>query len=116
MTLTFAQTLDVAVVVFALFLGHFLVIAAGAYYGLWSLGRERLRAHRIQQQPLRDAKPRRELAFSVLSISIFTVLLTAMWALDQLGFTAIYWDVDAYGWGWFAASIAVMALVHDSYY
>ncbi len=116
MTLTLAQTLDVAVIVFALFLGHFLVIAAGSYYGLWILGRERLRAHRIQQQPLRDAKPRRELAFSVLSISIFTMLLTAMWALDRVGLTAIYWDVDVYGWGWFVASIAVMALVHDSYY
>ena len=116
MDLSLTQTLDVAVIVFALFVGHFLLIASGAYYGLWVFGREAFDAHRIQQQPLRDAKPRRELAFSLLSISIFTVLLTGRWVFDRLGFTAIYWDVAEYGWGWFFASIAVMALVHDSYY
>ncbi|MDZ7825126.1 MAG: sterol desaturase family protein [Gammaproteobacteria bacterium] len=36
--------------------------------------------------------------------------------VDRLGFTAVYWDPAEYGWGWFVASIGVMALIHDSYY
>lgn len=116
MTLSLPQTLDVALVVFALFYGHFLVIAALAYGLCWRLGRDALAPRRIQQRPLRDPKPRRELAFSTLSIGIFTLLLTGLWAFDQFGWTALYWDVAEHGWLWFWAQIAVLAVVHDSYY
>ncbi|MEE4359980.1 MAG: sterol desaturase family protein [Pseudomonadales bacterium] len=110
------QLVDVALIVFALFYGHFLLIATGAYAAVWMAGRRRFAPHRIQQQPLRAAQPRRELAWSTLSIVIFTALLTSLWFLDQLGWTAIYWDVGTYGVPWFVGQIVVMALVHDSYY
>lgn len=116
MDFTPIQLFSVAGLVFALFFGHFLLIAAGTWGLVWRLGARRLAPRRIQQQPLRDPKPRRELAFSTLSIAIFTVLLTGLWALDRLGWTAVYWDVGDHGWGWFVASIALMALIHDSYY
>jgi sterol desaturase/sphingolipid hydroxylase (fatty acid hydroxylase superfamily) len=116
MDFTPMMLLDVAVIVFALFFGHFLIVAAGAYGAIWMAGRDALAHRRIQLKPLRDAKPRRELAFSTLSIAIFTVLLTGLWVLDRLGVGAIYWDVAEHGWGWFVASIALMALIHDSYY
>ncbi len=102
--------------VFGLFLGHYLVIAGGFFLGFWVLGRRRLAARRIQQQPLRSAKPGRELAFSTLSIALFSVMLTGLWVIDHFGVTRIYWDVADYGWLWFVASIGVMALIHDSYY
>jgi sterol desaturase/sphingolipid hydroxylase (fatty acid hydroxylase superfamily) len=116
MSFTLSQLLDVAIIVFALFFGHFLIIASAFYGGIWILGRNALAARRIQQRPLRDPKPRRELAFSTLSIAIFTLLLTGLWVVDRLGFTAVYWDPAEYGWGWFVASIGVMARIHDSYY
>ena len=43
------QLLDVFLVVFALFLGHFLIIASAAWIGVWELGREAFAAHRVQQ-------------------------------------------------------------------
>ncbi|MGD8429523.1 MAG: sterol desaturase family protein [Ectothiorhodospiraceae bacterium] len=103
-------------VIFALFYGHYLVIAGLSYLTLWRWGPERYDAHRIQRKPLRRPRPLRELGFSTLSIALFTVLLTGLWFLTRLGLTAVYTDIGAYGWGWFAASIAIMALVHDSYY
>lgn len=116
MPFTSLELLAVFSTVFVLFLGHFLLIAGGFYWGFWVLGRRRLAARRIQQRPKRRPVPGRELAFSVLSIALFSVMLAGLWALDRLGFTAIYWDVADHGWAWFLASIAIMALVHDSYY
>lgn len=110
------QLLDVSLIVFVLFFGHFLLIASLFYGATWVLGRERFSARRIQQRALRAARPLRELMFSTLSIGIFTVLLSMMWLFDQYGWTAIYWDVAEHGWGWFFLSIVVMALIHDSYY
>ncbi|MEE4297848.1 MAG: sterol desaturase family protein [Pseudomonadales bacterium] len=110
------QLLDVFLLVFALFLGHFLIIACAAWIGVWQLGREAFAAHRVQQSPLRDPRPRRELAFSVLSILIFSLLLTGLWVFERFGLTAIYWDVAEHGTAWFVSQIAVLALVHDSYY
>lgn len=110
------EALAVLGVVFALFLGHFLAIAGAFYGGFWLWGRDRLQARRIQQNPLRAARPLRELTFSVLSIALFSVMLLGLWMLDRFELTAIYWEIDAYGGGWFLLSIVVMALVHDSYY
>lgn len=110
------EVLGVLGVVFALFLGHFLVIAGAFYGGFWLWGSDRLSARRIQQQPLRAARPLRELAFSVLSIALFSVMLLGLWALDRFELTAVYWQVSQFGWIWFLLSIVVMALVHDSYY
>ncbi len=110
------EAMGVLGVVFALFLGHFLLIAGAFYGGFWFWGRERLAARRIQQQPLRAARPLRELLYSVLSIALFSVMLLGLWVLDRFDLTAIYWKVSEYGWIWFLASIAIMALVHDSYY
>jgi len=110
------EAMSVLGVVFALFAGHFLLIAGAFYGGFWFLGRDRLRARRIQQQPRRAARPLRELLFSLLSIALFSVMLLGLWALDRFELTALYWQVSEYGWSWFLVSIAVMALVHDSYY
>ena len=110
------QLLDVFVVVFALFLGHFLLIAGLAWLGVCKLGARAFAAHRVQQRPLRDPKPRRELAFSTLSVLIFSLLLTGLWVFERLGLTALYWDPAAHGSAWFVVQIVVMALVHDSYY
>ena len=108
--------LDVFVIVYALFFGHFLLIATGAYVLVWQLGREAFSAHRVQQAPKRAGQPRREFAYSSLSVAIFSVLLTGLWVLDQFGLTALYWDVETHGALWFLGQIVVLALVHDSYY
>lgn len=113
---TGSELLMVLGVVFALFLGHFLLIAGAFYGGFWLWGKDRLAARRIQQQPLRAARPLRELLFSVLSIALFSVMLLGLWMLDRFDLTAVYWQVSEYGWGWFLLSIVIMALVHDSYY
>ena len=109
-------------VVLVLFLGHYLLVATAFYGGFWVWKARALAHRRIQQNPLRSPRPGRELAFSVLSIVLFSVMLSGLWVLDQFGLTAIYWNVADQGWNWdggwlwFVASIGVMALVHDSYY
>lgn len=106
----------VAGVIFVLFYGHFLLIAGGAYAVLWRWRTDHFSPHRIQQRPKRAPRPGRELKYSTLSIALFTAMLTVMAVLTDLGWTRVYTDVAAYGWGWFAVSVVLMAFIHDSYY
>jgi sterol desaturase/sphingolipid hydroxylase (fatty acid hydroxylase superfamily) len=115
MDIQFAGHLQLFCAVLAFFLGHFLLIAGAAYLLVWQLGGERLAHRRIQARP-RAAKPWLELQYSVLSILIFSVLVSALWIIAETGITRVYFRIDEHGIGWFLCSIAIMAVVHDTYY
>lgn len=102
--------------IFAFFFGQFVVLASLPYLVLWRLGRQRFQHRRIQQHPRRRAQPLREFLFSSLSVAVFSLLLTMVLWFASLGYTRMYFAVDAYGWGYWWFSILVMALVHDTYY
>ena len=93
----------------------FLLLAGGAYALVWHVGRERFAHRRIQQRP-RPAQVGRELLFSSITILIISSLLTATWRTAEAGWTLGYFNVDQYGWAYLAASVGVLAIVHDSYY
>jgi lathosterol oxidase len=97
------------------FYAVFLLFAGGAYMGVWWLGRERFARRRIQQRP-RAAQVGRELLCSTTSILIISALLTFTWRCAEADISLGYFDVERYGWGYLWASVALMAVVHDSYY
>jgi Delta7-sterol 5-desaturase len=101
--------------IFGFFYSVFLLVAGGAYASVWWLGRERFRTRRIQARP-RAAQAMRELFWSTVSIAIISLLLTCTWLIAEAGYSLGYFDVAQYGWGYLAASVAIMALIHDTYY
>jgi len=106
----------VAGLIFLAFYGHFVIIAGSAYLVLWRWFPGRFERYRIQNKPLHTARPKREFILSTWFSVFFSLLLTVLWVFAELGWTAFYTDVAEYGWGWFFASILVLALVHDTYY
>jgi lathosterol oxidase len=97
------------------FLAVFLIIAGGAYLAVWLLGQKRFAARRIQRNP-RPAQVSRELFWSTVSIMIISALLTGTWLTAEAGWSLGYFKVAEHGWPWLVASVAIMAVIHDTYY
>lgn len=109
------QPITMLAVIATFFFGHFLLIGGGAYLVFWVFGRELFAHRRVQLRP-RPAQPARELRYSTLSIGIFALASWGTWLLSGLGVGALYYDIDDYGIGYFVFSIAMLALIHDTYY
>lgn len=59
---------------------------------------------------------RRELGYSMLTLIIFGGVGAATVMAARHGWTRMYWNVDERGWGWFAASIVLSIVIHDTYF
>ena len=109
------STLSLFAAISLFFLAVYALCAGSAYLLVWTLGRERFAAQRIQKRP-RPAQVKREIFWSVVSILILSSLLTITWLTAQAGWSLGYFEVSQYGWTYLAASVAIMAVVHDTYY
>lgn len=66
-----------------------------------------------------DPRPRqllREILHSLRSITVFGLVTGAVVYAANSGWTRLYRRVEDYGWAWFFLSIAVMVVVHDTYF
>jgi lathosterol oxidase len=59
---------------------------------------------------------RREVFHSVLSVTIFMIPVALLILATRAGHSAIYTDIDQYGWGWYFASYAVLLAWHETYF
>ena len=109
------STLTLFCTIFCYFYGVFLLLAGGAWLGVWRLGRERFARRRLQSRG-RAAQVGRELMWSTSSILIIAGLLTMSWRIAEADWSVAYFDLARYGWSYLGASVAIMALVHDTYY
>lgn len=93
------------------------LLPAGAYYWLYhvkkSPDKEQLRIQHRRPTPEGIA---REIKLSVLSIFIFAVMSTILFQFYKAGWTSVYSRIREYGWLYFAASIFVCMVVHDTYF
>lgn len=58
----------------------------------------------------------REFRWSMLTLLVFGVVGTLTLLAARHGWTRVYWRIDDRGWGWFAASIAIAILLHDTWF
>jgi Delta7-sterol 5-desaturase len=101
---------------FGFTLASYGVLAGGAYYLFWHRGEARFQHKRILADRRRKPRPWDEFRLSALLFLMFAVMLGGIRVLTELGLTRMYDDVGRYGWGYFVASIAIITVVHDSYY
>lgn len=111
--LSFAAT---AIESFAFYAGSYMVMAGVPYLILWRWKKHDFSHKRIQQKTRRKPRVRKEIGLSILTLATFASMLGVLFELPRFGITDLYFSIDRYGWLWFVASIAVMALIHDSYY
>lgn len=67
--------------------------------------------------PTKDKKQyQREVMWSTLTSLFFALAGAGMVVLWQKGYTAIYEDINQYGWWWLPISFLIAALIHETYY
>jgi lathosterol oxidase len=95
---------------------RYLVLAFIAWTLCYWLFYSRWFHRKIVKRHPRRKDIRRELLYSALSILIFGAVGMGTITLARMGYTRIYWSVAERGSGWFALSILLAVLLHDTYF
>jgi len=94
---------------------RYVVFALGVWLALHVLLRARL-AHRLIGAWPRASDIRRELAYSVLTLSVFGAIGAVILAGIVAGRMEIYREPSAHGWTWLVLSLPALILWHDFYF
>jgi sterol desaturase/sphingolipid hydroxylase (fatty acid hydroxylase superfamily) len=114
------EILVTTILLTAIIAARYVAVAGSAFWLLW---RRRMqgqgrpgRAIRLNRHPPTRAQIRHELAASLIASPIYAFPAAVAFALWRRGGTAIYTDVDRYGWLWLAISAAIYLALQDTYY
>jgi sterol desaturase/sphingolipid hydroxylase (fatty acid hydroxylase superfamily) len=78
--------------------------------------RRRLARRRILDAAVSTGQIRREIAYSVSTVAIFAANGLWLWLLAANGTVEIYPDIAQRGWGWWWASLVLIAVAHDTWF
>jgi len=87
-----------------------------AYFICYRAGVSRLKKFKIQAAMPGKKQMRHELLYSSSSILIFSFILIIAYLLYINGHTTIYTNIGQYGYGYFFLSLALMIILHDTYF
>lgn len=71
---------------------------------------------KIQHRFPRWSTIRYEIRHSMETALVLAVMGLGIYGLDQMGWTRIYHDIDAYGTGYWWMSVGILILAHDTYF
>ena len=92
-------------------------MAAGALWLFFYVIRRKQWLHRkVRSGFPRWHDIRREVGLSALTCVIYGIVAVLSLYAVKHGWTRMYMDIHAYGWGWFVASIVITIFVHDAYF
>jgi lathosterol oxidase len=95
----------------------YLLTAGGCYLVIYGALAARLAARRLQSTKADLRQMRREVAWSLVSATIFgTVSMLLVIGPGELGWNRMYFDLGAWGWPYAAFSLALMIVAHDAYF
>lgn len=95
---------------------QYFLFAGIPYLIFYVIFKSRLFRFKIQQKYPEHKHIQREILYSLQSMAIFTTVGTAIFALKQHGYTAIYTDLHAHSMLYFFSSIVLFILAHDTYF
>jgi len=97
------------------FLRYF-IAASSAYLLFWVIFKSRWQHRMVQQKWPKNSRKWSEFKYSMSTVVIFSLVGFSIIQLKLRGYTLLYDDISAYGWGWFVASVGIMFVAHDAYY
>lgn len=89
------------------------VLLAGIAFLVWYTGPA---DGKLQPPMPRGAQIRREIAYSVVAVFIFGLVIGVISGYGITPYTLLYFEVARYGWAYFWLSILLVILVHDAYF
>ncbi len=97
-------------------LGRYVLAAGILFVFVWVIGRERWASRLIQKRWAEAKDIRRELAYSLSTAIVFSLVGTGVEMGSRHGVFRLYKDVASHGCAWFAISIALLIVLHDTYF
>lgn len=107
---------DTAARTFATDFVYYLLGAGLTFLLLWIVLRRRLAHRRIDPAYPEARHLRREFLFSLASVGVYAVIGVGLTFAALAGWTRLYVEFDAYGWGYWIASVAALLVLHDAYF
>jgi Delta7-sterol 5-desaturase len=108
--------LSVWVTNFGFDLGRYVLVAVPAFLVFWVWGRERFRHRLVQGEYPAAANLRREIAYSASTVLIFSCVGTLLIYGKKAGFFRIYDSMGDHGWAYFAFTVVLLIVLHDTYF
>jgi sterol desaturase/sphingolipid hydroxylase (fatty acid hydroxylase superfamily) len=96
--------------------GRYVLAAGVAFLLVWVWGRERWRSRLIQGRYADPKDIRREMAYSLSTAFIFSLVGTSLWFGAKAGIFRMYARVGERGWLYFAFSIVALIVIQDTYF
>ena len=101
---------------YVLLLLRYVMFAGIAFFIFYVWKREKFLRLKIQTRFPDSANIRRELLYSLLSLSIFALVGLMVFVLRKAGYTKMYWDFHAHSGWYFVFSVLVFVALHDTYF
>jgi sterol desaturase/sphingolipid hydroxylase (fatty acid hydroxylase superfamily) len=103
-------------VVFAVVIGRYFLIAGLFYYVFHRWQGQKWKARKINQREYKPDQFRKEVVWSMITAFIFAITGAVMALLWQKGYTKIYDELSAYPVWWLPVSLLIALLAHETYY
>ncbi len=97
-------------------LGRYLVGAGGVFLIVNTLLAGRLKDRKIRPRAPDGRQMRRELAFSLRTVVIFTLVGVFSVLGAELGFFPTYFHIEERGWAYFAFNLTALIVLHDAWF
>jgi len=95
---------------------RYFIVAGLAWLLAYVVFKKRWRSRKIIQHYPEASEMRREMGWSLLTAILYGLVGAGTIWLGKLGWTQIYWKIDAHGMVWFWSSIVIAIFVHDAYF
>ena len=92
---------------------RYAIITMSAFWIVWKVFKHRTDPFKLDPQPLSISQIRREIAWSLCSLAIFSCVAVHIVWLRKAGFTKIYGDIHEFGVPYFVSSVFVMLMVRS---
>ena len=104
------------IVVFAVVIGRYFLIAGLFYYVFYKWSGEKWQKRKINSRAYKKDQFKKEVGWSMVTAFIFAITGAFMGLLWQLGYTKIYVQVNDYSVWWLPASLFIALVTHETYY
>ena len=104
------------VIVFAVVIGRYFLIAGLFYYVFYKWSGEKWKNRKINSRDYKEGQFKKEVGWSMMTAFIFALTGALMALLWQTGYTKIYDNAADYPLWWLPTSLFIALLAHETYY
>lgn len=95
---------------------RYVLVAGAAFSVFWWWGRERFRSRLVQGKFARWSEMRREIAYSMSTVVVFTLTGMVMYYGTVWGVLRVYLDIGRHGPLYLVGSVVALIVAHDAYF